>query len=150
MKKIFALLLAAAMTFGLTACSSSQTTAATTAETTVEATTGDISNPSVIIRLGDVEPMSEFVKSVENGEMDGVAVMIEGVAEKFGSDYSIMEKDEESGESYGVTYVVADFEDGDYPEDGEKIWITGIVTVDGYARVINVPDSAKNYGVLND
>lgn len=86
----------------------------------------DFSEVNVWVEYGDYDGMYTLSKSIQNGEMLGQVVKIEGIVSHPMSKYSIVEKDE-NGSSIGTEFVIEGIEEDEYPEDGARIVITGEV-----------------------
>ena len=92
----------------------------------VESTTSGFEEPDVVVGYGDYDVMYAQSKAIQNGEMEGMVIQIDGVVSHPRSKYSIGE----SGE--GSTFIGTEFEidggsDADYPSDGDHVIITGEV-----------------------
>lgn len=80
----------------------------------------------VSVEYGDYEEMFAQSKSIQNGEMLGKIVKIDGIVSHPMSNYSIGQEDE-NGSFVGTQFVIEGAQDGDYPEDGDHVVITGEV-----------------------
>ncbi|MBR3132274.1 hypothetical protein IKG33_02610 [Candidatus Saccharibacteria bacterium] len=97
-----------------------------TSQTVVEELKGeDLDNVDVTVKYGDYEAMYDLSKAIQNGEMTGKVVEIEGIVSHPMTNYSIIEEDEDEGKSVGTKFIIEG--DEGYPEDGERVIITGKV-----------------------
>lgn len=87
----------------------------------------DYDTVDVSIAFGDYEAMSELSKEIQNGEATGKIVEIEGIVSHPMSLYSIVQESEDGTGSIGTQFIIEGAEDSDYPEDGDRITITGEV-----------------------
>lgn len=90
-------------------------------------TAEELADASDVISLGDYAGMESLSSKIQNGEMTGKIVKIEGIVSHPGSVYSIVEEDAETGNKIGTQFIIQDAEESDYPEDGERVIITGKV-----------------------
>lgn len=79
------------------------------------------------IMLGDYEGMETLSKAIQNGEMVGKVVKINGLVSHPMSTYSVVQANADGTKKIGTQFVISDAEDSDYPEDGDTIVITGEV-----------------------
>ena len=82
----------------------------------------------VTIAYGDYDAQEALSKAIQNGEMDGKVVKIEGKVSHPGMSYSIGQRRENGNAFIGTTFTIED--GGEYPEDGAHVVITGIVRAD--------------------
>lgn len=103
----------------------------------LDPTTVDYSAIDIEIAYGDSDAASELASNMWYGEYDGKVVKIDGIAEKLGS-WSIMEEAGE-GSKVGFGFELVDSED--YPVDGTRVELVGVIapggTMEG-ARVLYV------------
>ena len=85
----------------------------------------DLENVDVTIEYGDYDGMYDLSKSIQNGEMVGQVVQIEGDVSHPMSTYSIVQRNDEDSASIGTQFVIEG--DAEYPEDGAHVIITGKV-----------------------
>ena len=101
--------------------------------------TPDFSNPEIKLSFGDYEGMETLMVEASEGKYDGKVVQIDGISAKYGSSYSVMERDEDAGASVGMTYKIKDAGDDGYPADDARVVITGVIAEGEYgARFIEV------------
>lgn len=142
MKKIISLVMCTVLCFGLVACSDSSTIEKEAAEVieaidTAYADSADqavaetVSAEPVVVSFGDFDAMQTLSKSIQNGEMDGRVVEIDGTSKKMGSNYSIGQIS--GGEFIGTTYT---FEGVDIPESETHVKVTGTVVGEGFLHTI--------------
>lgn len=86
----------------------------------------DFSNIDVSVAYGDYDTMFAQSKAIQNGEMLGKVIKIDGVVSHPMSSYSIGQEDED-GSFIGTVFVIEGIEEEDYPEDGDRVVITGEV-----------------------
>ena len=79
------------------------------------------------IALGDFGAMQKLSKAIQNGEMVGKIVKINGLVSHPMSTYSVVQENEDGTKKIGTEFIIAGAEDGDYPKDGDTIVITGEV-----------------------
>ena len=172
--KALVLSLAAVMTLGcMTACSgnsgseksaeSSAASADSSTESAAESSTADESssdgsvdvaaadfnNPAVTIEFGDYETIQQVTQDMQSGKYDGQVIKVTGTSEKRMSSCTIMERNEETGTGYGMTYYLEGQPDlKEYPAEGAKVELYGVVTVGEYdVRSLTIP--ADKVTVLN-
>ena len=85
----------------------------------------DYKNVDVTIEAGDYDAMEALAKDIQNGEATGKVVKIEGVVSHPLSAYSVVVPNEDGTKKIGTQFVIEG--DGEYPEDGDSIVITGKV-----------------------
>ncbi|MBQ3379547.1 MAG: hypothetical protein IJG50_06745 [Clostridia bacterium] len=105
-------------------------------------------DPDVVINYGDYAAMSDLASAIQNGEMDGALVAIDGDVSQFssGMSFSITERDEEAGQSIGTTFLIQGAPESAYPADGTRVVIIGKVAIDpsGNFYCINtLPDAVQ-------
>lgn len=146
MKKLIVVILSLILVLSLVACGGSSDPAqpdatdapAVDAPTEAPTATGtDLSKVDYDIAFGDFDGMQAFMSKLGNFEAENAVVKVDGSMEKLGSSYSIMERDGD-GAGLGVTVVVEDWADADYPADGSRVQILGVVVTDGWNHYISV------------
>ena len=86
----------------------------------------DYSNVDTTIYYGDYEGMYDLSKRIQNGEAIGEIVSIDGDVSHLMNSYSIIQKDENDNR-IGTEFLIEGVDEGDYPQNGEHIMITGEV-----------------------
>lgn len=86
----------------------------------------DYSEPDVVIEYGDYDTMRAQSKAIQNGEMLGKTVRIEGIVSHPMTKYSIVQEDED-GNKIGTEFVIEGLDEDEYPQDGERVVISGEV-----------------------
>lgn len=135
MKKIFALTIALLMAVCMASCGSApaanDTTTtttksdATTAATKVEQTNAAASSDSLSVAFGDYDAQETLSRKIQNGEIAGATVEIEGTVKKIGSSYSI-------GQVKDGTFTGTKFSyNGDYPAENSHVKLVGTVVSSG-------------------
>lgn len=109
-------------------------------------TAAELKNVNVTVDYGDYATMSTLSSEIQNGRANGKIVKIEGVVSHPGSLYSIMQESADGSGSIGTQFVIEG--DGTYPQDGDRVIITGkvveispayyiIKTLPGFIKVQN-------------
>ena len=115
--------------------------------------TADYSMIDEIIGFGDYGAMEIQAKSIQNGEMTGKIVQIDGIVSHPMSKYSIVEEDE-NGNGIGTEFVIEGVDEDGYPQDGDHIIITGeiiekeplyfvIKTTPEYVSILETPEESE-------
>ena len=86
----------------------------------------DFSDVDVSVGYGDYDTMFAQAKAIQNGEMTGKVIQIDGVVSHPMSKYSVGEEDE-SGKFIGTEFVIEGTDESEYPEDGMHVIVTGQV-----------------------
>ena len=86
----------------------------------------DYTDIDAAVGFGDYDAMFAQAKAIQNGEMLGKTVQIYGIVSHPMSKFSIVEENE-NGEKIGTEFVIEGLSEEEYPEDGERIIITGEV-----------------------
>ena len=86
----------------------------------------DFSDIDVSVGFGDYDVMEAQSKAIQNGEMIGRVIKIEGYVSHPMSKYSIGEKDE-NGSFIGTEFIIEGVSENDYPQDGDHVVLTGEV-----------------------
>lgn len=109
-----------------------------TPEDVTDFTCVDFSAPSIKVSFGDYDKMFETSKAIQNYQLEGVVVEIDGIVNS-GLSHSIEMPSDDKSMSVGTTMQVVGFSDSDYPEDKTKVHIVGIVRpINEYAHGIFV------------
>lgn len=85
----------------------------------------DLASVDEVIEYGDYDAMYDLSKSIQNGEMVGKVVKIEGDVSHPMSTYSVVQRNAADSSSIGTQFIIEG--DTGYPEDGDRIVITGKV-----------------------
>lgn len=135
-KKIATGIICAATAFSICACGQPQTTTEPKIEdlsASVDEIYQEIEDEIVTaVEFEDYESGEELAKSIQNGEMDGQIILIDGVSKKIGRDFAIGQQGDDS--FIGTTYVISD--DMEYPGDGSHVTLKGVVKADGLTHYI--------------
>lgn len=86
----------------------------------------DYLEPDVVVEYGDYDTMRTQSKAIQNGEMLGKTVRIEGIVSHPMTKYSIVQEDE-NGNKIGTEFVIEGLDEDEYPQDGERVVISGEV-----------------------
>lgn len=81
-------------------------------------------NIEVSVDYEDYESMKTFAQAVQNGELTGKTVQVDGIISHPANKYSIVERAED-GTTIGTEFIIEGIEEGDYPQDGDHVVITG-------------------------
>jgi hypothetical protein len=165
MKKLASLFLIAclcAFSFALAGCgddssnepatsesSSAAATAATETDADVAAdaaggeasiTAADLANVDIVIEYGDYDAMKELSANIQNARGEGFVVQVDGLVVNYGQgmSYSIVEPNDDGSARIGSVFKIEGASEADYPQDGQRVKITGIVGSDetGYTYFI--------------
>ncbi|MBQ1333746.1 MAG: hypothetical protein II705_02080 [Clostridia bacterium] len=92
----------------------------------------ELSAPDTTIAYGDFEGMKALSSAIQNGEMDGKVVAIDGTIGQFssGMSFSINESNEDGSESVGTTLLIQGAPESAYPADGTHVSVVGKVALD--------------------
>lgn len=153
--KILAILMALVLSISLFAsCGGSEpsddnnSSAETTSAAGDNAADVDYSNVALTIKDGDFDAMSAFLDAWNDNTYDGKVIKITGISEQRTTNCTILEKDDK-GTGRGCSWEIIDgkFPD-DYPADGAKVTIAGVLTVTNEygSRALRVP--AENVEVV--
>lgn len=85
----------------------------------------ELENVDVVVEYGDYDAMYDLSKSIQNGEMVGQVVRIDGDVSHPMSTYSIVQQNSDGSQSIGTQFVIDG--DAEYPEDEAHVVITGKV-----------------------
>ena len=83
-------------------------------------------NVDVSVGFGDYDVMFAQAKAIQNGEMVGMIIQVDGIVSHPMSRYSITEKNEK-GEVIGTEFIIEGLDESEYPQDGSHVVITGEV-----------------------
>lgn len=86
----------------------------------------DYSDVDVSVEFGDYDTMYAQAKAIQNGEMTGKIIEIDGLVSHPMSKYSVVEPSG-SGEKIGTEFEIEGMSEEDYPNDGDRIVIAGEV-----------------------
>jgi len=87
----------------------------------------DLSNVDVTVVYGDYDAMEKLSKAIQNGEMVGKVVKIDGVVMHPANSYSIGQANESVSAKIGTQFDIVDAAAVYYPADGDRVVITGKV-----------------------
>ena len=87
----------------------------------------DLANVDVEVEYGDYSGMQELSKSIQNGEMVGKVVKIDGIVMHPGTSYSIGQANESGSAKIGTQFDIIDAAAIYYPADGDRVVLTGKV-----------------------
>ncbi len=119
------------------------TTESSAGEASVDLASADYSNPAVTIEFGDFELIQTVTQDMQTGKYDGQVIKVTGISEKRMSNCTVLEKDESTGNGYGMSYYLDGQPDlSEYPDEEAKVELLGVVTVGEYdVRALTVlPD----------
>ena len=85
----------------------------------------------VIVDYGEYDEMQRVAKAIQNGEMTGQVVQIDGDVSHPGTKYSVVEANEDGSKKIGTEFIIVDGDGSDYPADGSKVFIVGKVVEKG-------------------
>ena len=85
----------------------------------------ELENVDVMVEYGDYDAMYDLSKSIQNGEMVGQVVRIDGDVSHPMSTYSIVQQNADGSQSIGTQFIIDG--DAEYPEDEAHVIITGKV-----------------------
>lgn len=86
----------------------------------------ELSIIDVNINYGDYDEMATQAKAIQNGEMTGMVIIVDGIVSHPMSKYSIVEEDED-GNKIGTEFFIEGLDEEEYPKDGDHVIITGKV-----------------------
>lgn len=90
-------------------------------------TAADLAKVDVEIEYGDYDGMEKLSKSIQNGEMTGKVVKIDGIVMHPGTSYSIGQANESGSAKIGTQFDIVDAAAAYYPADKDRVVITGKV-----------------------
>lgn len=88
-------------------------------------TAADLANVDIEIEYGDYDGMQSLSKSIQNGEMVGKVVKIDGIVSHPATTYSIVQENESSSAKIGTQFDIVDAAAAYFPVDGDRVVITG-------------------------
>lgn len=88
-------------------------------------TAADLAKVDVEIEYGDYDGMEKLSKSIQNGEMTGKVVKIDGVVMHPGTSYSVGQANESGSAKIGTQFDIVDAAAAYYPADKDRVVITG-------------------------
>lgn len=87
----------------------------------------DLANVDITVAYGDYDAMEELSKAIQNGEMVGKVVKIDGIVMHPATSYSIGQANESGSAKIGTQFDIVDAAAAYYPADGDRAVITGKV-----------------------
>ena len=87
----------------------------------------DLANVDITVAYGDYDAMEELSKAIQNGEMVGKVVKIDGIVMHPATSYSIGQANESGSAKIGTQFDIVDTAAAYYPADGDRAVITGKV-----------------------
>ena len=90
-------------------------------------TAADLAKVDVMVEYGDYDGMQELSKAIQNGEMTGKVVKIDGIVMYPGTSYSIGQANESGSVKIGTQFDIVDVAAAYYPADKDRVTITGKV-----------------------
>lgn len=90
-------------------------------------TAADLAKVDVTVEYSDYDGMQELSKAIQNGEMTGKVVKIDGIVMHPGTSYSIGQANESGSSKIGTQFDIVDAAAADYPADKDRVVITGKV-----------------------
>ena len=96
-----------------------------TSQTETGMKASELANVDIEVKYGDYDAMYDLSKAIQNGEMTGKVVKIDGTVSHPGSLYSVVQRNEANTQSIGTQFVI-EGETG-YPKDKAHVVITGKV-----------------------
>ena len=90
-------------------------------------TAADLAKVDVEIEYGDYDGMEELSKAIQNGEMTGKVVKIDGIVMHPGTSYSIGQANESGSAKIGTQFDIVDAAAIYYPADGDRVILIGKV-----------------------
>ena len=106
----------------------------------VDITPADLANVDITIEYGDYDAMSDLSANIQNARAEGTVVQVDGMVVNYGAgmSYSIVEPAADGTKRIGTVFKILGASDADYPKDGQRAKITGIVGSDetGYTYFI--------------
>lgn len=87
----------------------------------------DLANVDITVAYGDYDAMEELSKAIQNGEMVGKVVKIDGIVMHPATSYSIGQANESGSAKIGTQFDIVDAAAAYYPADGDRVVITGKV-----------------------
>lgn len=90
-------------------------------------TAAELAKVDVTVEYGDYNGMQELSKAIQNGEMTGKVVKIDGIVMHPGTSYSIGQANESGSAKIGTQFDIVDAAAAYYPADKDRVVITGKV-----------------------
>ena len=87
----------------------------------------DLANVDVTVSYGDYDAMEELSKAIQNGEMVGKVVKIDGIVMHPATTYSIGQANASGSAKIGTQFDIVDAAAAYYPADGDRVVLTGKV-----------------------
>ena len=96
-----------------------------TSQSTSSLTADDLSDVYGWVDIDEYDEMQKMAKSIQNGEMTGKVIQFDGYVAHPGTKYSVVENSADGTKKIGTEFVIVDGDESDYPEDGQRVFITG-------------------------
>ena len=96
-------------------------------QTTGDISASDLAHIDETVEFGDYDSMESLAKEIQNGYATGKVIKIEGLVSHPMSNYSVVQKNKDNSKSIGTQFIIEGADESAYPEDGDKITITGKV-----------------------
>ena len=87
----------------------------------------DLANVDIAVEYGDYDAMQDLSKAIQNGEMVGKVVKIDGIVMHPATSYSIGQANASGSAKIGTQFDIVDAAAAYYPADGDRVVITGKV-----------------------
>lgn len=100
-----------------------------TSNNSYKVNSGELKNVDVEVSYGDYDAMKTLSKNIQNGEMTGKVVKIDGLVSHPGQSYSIVQTSTDGKQKIGTVFNIED--SSEYPADGERVVITAKVLENG-------------------
>lgn len=117
-----------------------ESTAAEAPAEDIDITPADLANVDIVIEYGDYDAMADLSANIQNARAEGTVVQVDGMVINYGAgmSYSIVEPAASGATRIGTVFKILGASDADYPKDGQRAKITGIVGSDetGYTYFI--------------
>ena len=98
-----------------------------TSQTTGDLSASDLAIIDETVEFGDYDSMESLAKDIQNGYATGKVVKIEGIVAHPMSTYNVLQTSKDGSKSIGTQFIIEGVEEDAYPEDGDKVTITGKV-----------------------
>lgn len=111
-------------------------TADAVAGTSVSAS--DLANVDIVIEYGDYDAMKDLSANIQNARAEGSVVQVDGLVVNYGTSYGIVEPNEDNTKRIGTVFTIEGAAADAYPQDGQRVKITGIIGSDetGYTSFV--------------
>jgi len=109
----------------------------------------DFANPDIVIENGAFASMAELPANIQNARSEGTVLQVDGDVVSYGMSYSIVEANADGTKRIGTVFVIEGASEADYPKDGQRAKITGIVGSDetGYTyHIKTLPEFVEVVG----